>query len=557
MRLDPSARRQSPAWQRVVTNPASLAVIFSALLMLRRGQQLFSPQVWVEDGTQILHGFINDGAVTLSKPVSGYLVLVPKLISWLSLSVSFSFYPLLSTILTWLFLLGVLLLIALHPSKLAGGALLSLAVLMIPTGAEAFGIPVYSCWWASLLLFAAIFWDELADHLPWRIACIVLGGLSSPAIVMVLPLFWARAWLYRGLRREWLLAGVASLSFAAQLSAMIRGRAVTGAPSFTGAACMATVEKFFGCYVFGEMRLLREPWLLAAAGATVLGVAGIASWRRRKTAAAWFLGYLLLGSIALSVTRVSPTVLHPLWAGPRYFFFPYILLSWLLLQIACSRTDRPWLRRAAQVILVIATLNALPHLWKGHDDLDWREHVASSIHFDSYAIPIEYDGKACATWYLTVKGTQAVALLSNDPLRAWSRNLAVYPYTVVPLSATAAQPRAASRQGVRNRGWQDATRSSGAPAGFAVFRSTGQPGARSLTLELSRGDRVLFRSSPRAFELTATIEGAGNTFAGKLPPSTLWKWLEFSNRRLPATFTVTLQDRGEDRRQWAEAAFAP
>ena len=68
---------------------------------------------------------------------------------------------------------------------------------------------------------------------------------------------------------------------------------------------------------------------------------------------------------------------------------------------------------------------------------------------------------------------------------------------------------------------------------------------------------LMFRSSERAFEVTATIEGAGNTFAGKLPPSTAWKWLEFSNRRLPATLTVTLEDQGRDQRQWAEVAFAP
>jgi len=288
----------------------------------------------------------------------------------------------------------------------------------------------------------------------------------------------------------------------------------------------------------------------------VLGVAGIAFWQQRKTPAAWFLWYLLPGSIALSVTRVSATVLHPVHAGSRYFFFPYILLSWLLLQIACSRTNRLWLRRAAQVILVVATVNALPHLWRSHEDLNWREHVASSIDFDSYAIPIQYGGPACSSWYLTVSGAQAARLLSNDRLRAWSRNLAVYPYTVVQFNAAAVQPHAASRQAVQNRGWQDATTSSTAPAGFAVLRSTGRPGARSLTLRLNRGDRVLFRSSQRAFELTATIEGADHTFAGKLPPSTAWKWLEFSNRRLPATFTVTLQDQGEDEQQWAEAAFA-
>jgi hypothetical protein len=550
--------RDGPSvWRRVISNPAWLAAIFLALLMLRRGQQLLSPQVWAEDGTEIIRGFINGGTVTLFKPVSGYLLLVPKLISWLSLGVSFSFYPYVSTILTWLFLLGVLLLIALHPSKLAGGAWLSLAVLMVPTSPETFGIPLQTLWWASLLLVVAVFWDEQADHFPLRIGCIVLGGLSSPMIVMVVPLFWARAWLYRGLRREWLLAAVASLCFAVQLSALIRSGAVSGVPGFTGAAGMVILGKFFGYYAIGQMRVLREPWVLAAVGVLLLGVAGIASWRQRRTAAVWFLWYLLLGSIALSVTRTNVLVLHPWYAGPRYFFFPYILLSWLLLQVAASRTNRRWLRRTAQVILVIAALNALPHFWKGHDDLHWREHVASSIDFDNYAIPVQRDGKACATWYLTVTGAQAATWLSHDPLRAWGHNLAAYPCTVVPCDVTVVQPRAASRRAVQRNGWQIATTASTVPAGFAVFRSSWQRGAGSLTLRLNRGDRLLFRSSENAFELTATIGGADSTFAGRLLPSTAWKWLEFSNRRLPATFTLTLQDQGTDPRQWAEVAIAP
>jgi hypothetical protein len=408
-----------------------------------------------------------------------------------------------------------------------------------------------------LLLVAAIFWDEQADRLPLRIGCIVLGGLSSPMIVMVMPLFWARAWLYRGLWREWLLAGVASLCFVVQLSAIIREGAATGAPRFTEAAGMAILEKFFGYYVIGQMRLLREPWVLAAVGIIVLGVAGMAFWRQRKTPAMWFLWYLLLGSIALSVTKVSATVLHPLHAGARYFFFPYILLSWLLLQIACGPTNRLWLRRTAQVILVMATVNALPHLWRSHENLNWREHVASSIHFDSYAIPIQYGGPACSSWYLTVRGARAATLLSRDPLRAWSRNLAVYPYTVAQFNATAVQPHVVSRQAVQKNGWQKATPSGAALAGFAVFRSTGRPDARSLTLRLNRGDCVLFRSSQKAFGLTVTIEDTRDTFARKLLPSTAWKWLEFSNRELPATLTVTLQDQGGDPQQWAEVAFAP
>jgi len=447
----------------------------------------------------------------------------------------------------------VLLLIAWHPSRLAGGAWLSLCVLMIPTDPEAFGIPLYSLWWASLLLPVTLFWDQHAAHLPWRIGGIVLGGLSSPLILLAMPLFWVRAWLYRGLRREWLLAAAATLCFAVQLSVMIQARVGSRIPPFTLDAAIAVIENFFGYYLVGQARLLRAPWILAAAGAVLLVVTGTGLWRQRKTPAMWFLVYLWLGSIALSAARINAAVINPLHAGPHYFFFPYILLSWLLLQIALSPAGRPWLRRTALVMLAVAAVNALPHLSRWHDDLDWRRHVASSIHFDRYAIPIESDGAACRACYLNLRGTEAAALVPRDPLRAWGRNLAVYPYTAWEVNPdTPAPPHVASAAAVENNAWQDLTASAAAPAGFALFRSTGHS---TLTLRLHRGDSVLFRTSLRAFELTATIAGGDDAWATKLPTTYAWKWLEFSNRRLPATFTVTLQNQGPDPQQWAEVGL--
>lgn len=555
MTPDPSALgKTSLRWS--LNHPATLIAVFFLLLLLRRGYQLVSPEVWDEEGTQILPDFIHQGPWSIFKPLNGYLVVAPRLICWLAYSTSFSCYPYVSTVLTWLFILGVLLLVAWHPSKLAGGVLLSLAVLLVPTDPETFGIPLYAFWWASLLLFVALFWDEQTRHLPWRIGCVVLGGLSSPMIVPGLPLFWVRAWLYRRQWREWLLAAVATLCFVAQVSVIARAGGVVRSPHFTWQVARATIEKFFGYYAVGQMRVLREPWILIVVSLFVLSVAVLALWYQRRTLAPWFLWGLLLAAIVLGIARVKVELLHPVHAGPRYFFFPYILLSWLMLQTVCRRHDPPWLRRAAQGILVFAAVNALPHFGRTHDDLDWRGHVASSIHFQRFAIPVQYDGAACRSWSLTVTGEQAAALLSRDPL-GWSiRGRPVYPFTTSESDAQAAPRSAAAARSVQNQGWHDVTTPGTKPAGFAVFRSTGQATPRSITLRLRRGERILFRSSQKAFGLRVTIEGDANRFAPQVLPSTAWCWLEFSNRLLPEIFTATLEDQGTDPRHWVEAALA-
>jgi hypothetical protein len=539
-----------------LADPVTLVVIFVVLLLLRRGYQLISPEVWDEEGTQILRDFIAQGPLAIFQPLNGYLVIAPRLLCGAAYLLSFAFYPYLSTIFTWLFILGALLVIALHPSKLAGGGLLSLAVLLVPTDPETFGIPLYAFWWASLLLFVALFWDERTRHLPWRLGCVILGGLSSPMIVPGLPLFWVRAVLYRRQWREWLLAGAATLCFAVQVAIIAGAGDVGRRPALNAEVARATLNKFFAYYAVGQMRVFREPWILALLCILILAVIGVALWRQRRSPTLWFLGMLLFAAVALAITRVDVAFLHPVHAGPRYFFFPYLLMSWLLLQIVYTERQTPWLRRTAQVLLAFSVVNAVPHFGRGHDDLDWRGHVASAVHFDRFAIPVQYDGAACRAWYLRVTGEQAAAQLARDPLARWNRNRAVYPFTAAVFDADAAETGRAAVGSLQNNGWHDATVPGTTPAGCVVFRSTGQSESRTLTCRLRRGQAILFRSSQKAFGVRVAVDGGQAAFATRVLPSTAWTWLEFSNRLLPETFTLTLEDRGTDPRQWAEVAVA-
>jgi hypothetical protein len=121
---------------------AALFLLFFFLLYLRRPAQLLHPQVWDEDGTQIVPGLIDHGLKSLFYPVNGYLVLVPKLISAISLSISGVHYPLVSTVITWIFISWVCLEIATSQTWLCGGALLGIATLLIPSDPEAFGSPL-------------------------------------------------------------------------------------------------------------------------------------------------------------------------------------------------------------------------------------------------------------------------------------------------------------------------------------------------------------------------------------------------------------------------------
>src|SRR5271165_3873326 len=89
---------------------------FALLLYLRRSSQLLHPQVWDEDGTQVLTGLLDRGLRSLAFPVNGYLITVPKLIAVASLGISGWLFPWVGTAIAWIFVVSVCVAIAVSPT---------------------------------------------------------------------------------------------------------------------------------------------------------------------------------------------------------------------------------------------------------------------------------------------------------------------------------------------------------------------------------------------------------------------------------------------------------
>src|SRR5690348_7298014 len=109
---------------RTYINRLCMLLVFLSLLYLRRSAQLLNPQIWSEDGEQIIPGFLNHGLASFAIPVNGYLITVSKLIMGLSLMMSSLLLPLISTLLTWLFIAGVCMAIAISPTWLSARMLI-------------------------------------------------------------------------------------------------------------------------------------------------------------------------------------------------------------------------------------------------------------------------------------------------------------------------------------------------------------------------------------------------------------------------------------------------
>lgn len=543
--------------ERPFIRAASILLFAISLLSLRAWERLQLPQVWQEDKLNIL-GFLEGGFPSLFEPVNGYLILVPKLVTMLSASISFSHYPLVSTVLAWLATIAVFYAIATAPTRLAGGVLLAAACMLVPSDPEVFGLPLYTFWWISLLLFLVVFWEEHSTRWGWRAAFIFLAALSSPVILVVLPLLWLRAWFLRKNSAEIGLGVWATLCTTVQLWVMWDSGSLDSGASHIGLAEITQViPKFLGAYLIGNL----QSGLQWASGLVLLLLLLVAMFRNRHSWVMWGLAYLWCVAVLMSMSRVSIDIIHPSLPEPRYFFFPFILMGWLLLQIAYADSNR-WIRVGAWSTLAFAVLNALPVLDREHDDLNWEAHLNSCRQYDHYTIPVQSDGNAAHAWTLPMPGEICIELLASDPFFR-SDVGQTFPYRVVGKTAegVVAGPVLGLGAVVKNEwhgtDYYSVVAGASTLPGWRVlgsfFNSDNESG--ELVLHLRRGEQVWFRSEPRSQKQRIIIDGSNGHYMETLPATSEWALLEFSNATLPEEFNVRFVDGGGGWGEWSAVGF--
>jgi hypothetical protein len=548
---------------------ALVAAAFFAILCARRWQQLLHPQVWDEDGVVILRDLAQVGPGSLFLPVNGYLICIDRLISTIGLFVSVAQYPAVSTILAWAFIIAALLAVSFSPLVIRGGPLLAIGALLVPTDPEVFGIPLYAFWWAGLLIIAAALWRPREPGVGWRIGFVIVGGLSSPVILLGLPLFLVRAAVFRRDRRELVITGVAVVCAAIQLFTLHQAHLAAGKSLLSAENLLRVPAQFLGNYVVGSLARTNPSIghdLLLVVGTLTLVVVAAAVWNDRRHVWTWLpLLYLWFGSIALSSARIDVAAINPVTAGPRYFFYPFVFEAWFFLYVAFASSSLA-LRRTAVAILALATINALPALNRTHDDLHWALNVANCARFPDeavYQIPVQFDGHGAPGWVLRWTGSQCRSLAARDLLAHVIPPLELppVPYHVRAFTAADSSPALfAPIASVVANGWRGTDVQHSRLPGFVVIGSYRAADAdeRSLTLQLDRGARVLYRSgpSPNGNQKIVVRDTSSLLFRALLPITTDWLVLEFDDPRLPDHFLADFEDHGSALGEWSAVALS-
>lgn len=109
-----------------------------------------------------------------------------------------------------------------------------------------------------------------------------------------------------------------------------------------------------------------------------------------------------LSVIAITLSRVPAEAIDPVLAGPRYFFYPYIIFSRMGIWIAArSRMPVRFVLGAGYVFAVVTTGSGRS---RRHDPVNWQGHIVACAQAERYEVPIHVAGDAKYMWIVKING---------------------------------------------------------------------------------------------------------------------------------------------------------
>jgi hypothetical protein len=381
---------------------------------LRRPEQLTRPYVWVEE-SHIIRNFLRDGWAGAFDPIQGYLILPANVLVALATDLSFMHLPRLTyAFATALFVATVLLLLV--PDSRWGSldvrSAMALALALVPTNPEIFGVLLYSFWWSTLWPLIALGWKR--DLWILRAPVLAVGTLSSPAGGAVFVLFGI-AYLLNRRPRELVSAGILLAGFVGQIVIALDS---TRAELLSRDANPKDVLE----QTIVTPGLFATRWLSPGGVdrnfAVLAGLVFVAFLVFAALRAAIFAkrDEALLLAIAAGAFTVlgavpAPLVSGPASGGPRYFFLPFVAFAWVLLTLWRDAPDRR-VRVASAALLGASLLGLATTFSRAPEermaDLSWQQEVrrCAGSRGPFASIPIYFDGSNRLFWSLSLPPAQ-------------------------------------------------------------------------------------------------------------------------------------------------------
>lgn len=362
-RIWTSIGQHPPAsWPGVVKVLVALA-ISAAVVVHRRPDQFINPGVWNEELIFILPEWVGHGWASIFADINGTFPVPTRLLLGVSLELFPSTWPAVNALAATLVTATTIGLIMWAPTVLRWSFVVALLVLLMPTDAETFGVGLYTFWWFQLWSLLAVLWRPKATGQVLRVLLAWVGALANPVGATFALLGWLR---YIGTRAREDLRFSLWVTLPAVMTIVgvfTSGRQIADDPTdFANVLPLVkeVIARFFGFWVWSPQGFSGPSAEHLVLGALLLGVllAGLLiEWR---TWSSWVLASALAVSVGSVLIRVTPTILHPITAGPRYFFFTFVIIASILTRVIAIRVGRlpgRIARWSAAGLLLIALVN--------------------------------------------------------------------------------------------------------------------------------------------------------------------------------------------------------
>ncbi len=532
------------------------------LLVVRTRGKIANPGIWVED-SYYLQQFNEEGLSSLFNSSNDFLNLGTRLLSAFTQSLTIVHYPITSILLTLLLSAALCVLIA-HIIGGPKGFLCATLVIVFPADPEVLGLPSYFFWILGVYLLAI----AICNYQQWstrqlvgHCCLIVFAGLSGPLVILTLPIMFLRLVRDRFLRTN------------SSRTLLITGFLLV--PSLIQIAYRLSVATVASEGRNGVDRLLR--WPIEVVGSYFVGV----RWADKNTVIGllvllliasyvWLtktynfttvaITVLFLMSCLQSALRVDVQLLHPIIAGPRYYFVPFVLFSWLIVHLLSDAPKSVWLP-ITTVIAVVVSFDAYSALDRPTDSLNWPSYIATCDEIPGIIAPIYFDGTRHNTYF---DGTRhntwplplTPALCRKRPIdKLVSRTSSELAFNYQPLSNWNRKSLVCADAVIKQRDFDGSDYWNSGFYNVQIFGTSGSADTidkHSLALKIKRGESVLFRwgtGNDQTIRVATGDETMG--FATTLPPTQEWVALSFVHPALPDEFNVFFHDDSNDWGSWS------